>query len=447
MVRKVLFIAALVGIISLSEGRGTAPAEVRPAGDWTVSVTVPGNPPLSEVVEIPRPGMIAVTNEKYEKLPDFDAKKSGWSKGIRLNGVIAAECTAQGALDPDSLVVRDGPGISATTFRKGMDYEADLDWGSVGRLPQGGIKPEQAVFIAYRHAKLRLDSIVFSADGKIVLKTGTPHLVMPEAPALEPGETRLANIFISGRLNALSDDNLFPILETAYPDPQKPSVAEQLLPKTLEKLRSGETLKILAWGDSVTTFNRYQSMFVERLRARYPRANIELVTEAWGGRNTGSYLAEAPGAPHNYQEKVLAQKPDLIISEFVNDASLNEQQVEERYGKFLADFQNLGAEWIILTPHYVRPDRMGLATQKNIDEDPRPYVKGLRLFAEKHPVALADASLRYGRLWRQGIPYLTLMENTINHPNVFGHTIFTDSLMALFPNVASGGSRQPGLDQ
>jgi hypothetical protein len=28
--------------------------------------------------------------------------------------------------------------------------------------------------------------------------------------------------------------------------------------------------------------------------------------------------------------------------------------------------------------------------------------------------------LRYGRLWRQGIPYLTLMENNINHPNVFG---------------------------
>jgi hypothetical protein len=25
------------------------------------------------------------------------------------------------------------------------------------------------------------------------------------------------------------------------------------------------------------------------------------------------------------------------------------------------------------------------------------------------------------------------MENNINHPNVFGHTLFADSLMALFP--------------
>jgi hypothetical protein len=60
-------------------------------------------------------------------------------------------------------------------------------------------------------------------------------------------------------------------------------------------------------------------------------------------------------------------------------------------------------------------------------------VKGVRLFAERHGVALADASARYGRLWRQGIPYLTLMENNINHPNLYGHGIFADSLMALFP--------------
>jgi hypothetical protein len=46
---------------------------------------------------------------------------------------------------------------------------------------------------------------------------------------------------------------------------------------------------------------------------------------------------------------------------------------------------------------------------------------------------LADAARRYGRLWRQGIPYLTLMENGINHPNLAGHQILADSLLALFP--------------
>src|SRR6185503_20765369 len=88
----------------------------------------------------------------------------------------------------------------------------------------------------------------------------------------------------------------------------------------------------------------------------------------------------------------------------------------------------------ILTPHYVRPDWMGLSREREIDDDPRPYVAGLRQFAAKHPVALADAARRYGRLWRQGIPYSSLMVNSINHPDARGMKIFADALMELFPD-------------
>ena len=171
---------------------------------------------------------------------------------------------------------------------------------------------------------------------------------------------------------------------------------------------------------------------MNRLKKRFPKAEIDLVTEAWGGQSTASYLAEPPGAEHNYQEKILAAKPDLIILEFVNDAPLNPDQVEQRYSRLLGDFQAIGAEWIILTPHYVRPDWMGLTREREIDEDPRPYVAGVRAFAAKHGIALADASLRYGRLWRQGIPYSSLMHNNINHPDIRGMKLFADSLMVLF---------------
>ena len=160
---------------------------------------------------------------------------------------------------------------------------------------------------------------------------------------------------------------------------------------------------------------------------------IELVTEAWGGRNTDSYRAEPPGSVHNYQEKVLNVKPDLVVSEFVNDAGFDEAGTLRRYSRIRDEFRAIGAEWIILTPHYVRPDWMKLASEKNIDDDPRPYVKALRQFAAESGIALAEGSLRYGRLWRQGIPYSTLMMNSINHPNPFGHGLFADALMELFP--------------
>jgi len=72
-------------------------------------------------------------------------------------------------------------------------------------------------------------------------------------------------------------------------------------------------------------------------------------------------------------------------------------------------------------------------TQGYLGDDPRPYVQMLRRFAREQEVALADAAARYGRLWRQGIPYSTLMVNACNHPDARGMAIFVDSLMALFP--------------
>ena len=282
---------------------------------------------------------------------------------------------------------------------------------------------------------MRLDAIVLQANGSIVLRKGEPHIALPKPPETAAGETRLANIYIAGHMEKLGPANLFPVLETAYPEAPKPSPtpAEQFLPKTMAKLKGGQPLKILAWGDSVTDMRLWQTQFVERLKRRFPTAKIELVTEAWGGRNSGSYLAEPPGSAHNYREKVLGAKPDLVISEFVNDSSLQAKDVQRQYGGFLKDFVGIGAEWIILTPHYVGPSWMGFTQQKEIDDDPRPYVKSLREFAQQHKVALADASLRWGRLWRQGIPYLTLLGNGINHPDERGHRLFADAIEALFP--------------
>jgi len=418
---------------------GTSPArrvDLELIGDWSLRVTVHGDPgPVHATLEVPRPTRVEVCEERYEDLQAFDPQAGGWKRGTPLSGVRACECTVKDALDPKSLVVRDPAGN--IMYEQGRDFAADLAWGTVGRLPGGRIAAGQPVCMSYTYVRRRLDSVLLTADGDIALRAGAPQVAMCEAPPLAGGETRLANVFVAGLLSALTPDNLFPILETAYPEPPPavPTIAEARLPRTVAKLRAGELLRILAWGDSVTAYRRWQTLFVDRLRTRFPRARIELVTEAWGGRNTGSYLAEPAGSEHNYQEKVLDRRPDLVVSEFVNDASLQPAEVAARYGKLLADFRALGAEWIILTPHYVLPDWMGLTRQREIDEDPRPYVAGLRQFAAKHGVALADASLRYGRLWRQGIPYLTLMENNINHPNPFGHALFADSLMALFPRT------------
>lgn len=419
-----------------------ASASFKITGDWQLEVTVPnGGSNITANVTVAPPSIRVVKTEKYDRLPLFNSNNpAGWSKGMPLRGVFAQECSTPGLLDPASLTMRSSTNSDATAFEPGKDFGADPFWGTVGRLPQGRIAENQPVYISYRQGMLRIDSIVLTSNQHILVRQGEPRSSVPLPPKIEPDETLLGNIWFPGSNAKLTTNELFPILETAYPEPEKtsPTMAEMLLPKTMAKIRQGQPVKILAWGDSVTDgaylkHGRWQEQFVERLRKRFPNAKIELVTEAWGGRNTTSYLSEPPGSVHNYQEKVLAKRPDLIISEFVNDAWLDENQVEQRYSKLLGDFQAVNAEWIILTPHYVRPDWMGLSKMRDCDEDPRPYVKGLRKFAARHSVALADVSLRYGRLWRQGIPYNTIMVNSINHPDERGMKIFADALMEIFP--------------
>ena len=426
------------GFLMAATAVSAAPAVLTLAGDWQVNVAADG---VAATVTVDGPETVKVAEERIGKLPVFNPKAAQYARGAKLAGVRAQECSVRHAMDPDSLLVRAAPG--AVPFVRGKDYEAELTWGCVGRLEGGAIAAEAPVVVSYAYGTMRLDAVTLTADKKIVLRKGAPHVSLPEAPALAAGETRLANIWVTARLRKLSETNLFPVLEAAYPEPPKtaPTAAEKLIPKTLAKLAAGGKVHLLAWGDSVTADgflpdpekDRWQAQFVRRLRARYPKAEIVLTTEAWGGRNTDSYRNEPPGSVHNYKEKVLDAKPDLIVSEFVNDAGFNEAAVFQRYGRIRDEFNAIGAEWIILTPHYVRPDWMGLAAEKGIDDDPRPYVTALRKFAQENNLALADASLRYGRLWRQGIPYSTLMMNNINHPNPFGMGIFADALMALFP--------------
>ena len=442
-------LAAAMACVGLSLAAFAEEPKLSLAGDWLIhaEAVAPSGAVLKRDFQIQPVAAVEVRKELCGKIPDFNPKAwGGWEKGYALKGLKGQETTVKDALDPASLKIRSAD--SKAVYVKGKDYNAEIEWGSVGRIPGGAIAERQAVLIDYSFHPQRIDSIVISADGReLALKQGAPHICQPLPPAFAPGEIAVGCIYFApGRIDRLTDANLFPILERGFPESLAASAkgsAEKLLPKTMNKLRSGGKLKILAWGDSVTDASylqdkersRWQSQFVARLKAKYPSADIELSTEAWGGHDTASYLAEPPGSVHNYKEKVLAAKPDLVIMEFINDAWLDQKTVDERYGRFLSDFKEIGAELIINTPHYSRPDWMqdGSKLQKGIDDDPRPYVKALRVFAAKNGVALSDVSMRYGRLWRQGIPYLTLLCNNINHPDAQGLSIFADSLMNLFP--------------
>ncbi len=435
-VSAILLIIALIGAIENSQG-----AEFKLIGDWTIEVKEGAQ---VKKLSIDQPEYNTVTDEKYSSVALFKPKGSPWNRGERLKGVIAYECTIADAIVPGSVKVRLTKG-TGEYLKPGTDYMLDEKNGNFGRIEGKGIPANTKAYVSYSNVMMRLDSIIRQADGSLSVVRGQSHASTPAPADLLKGQVRIAVIWINGRIDKLTQDNIFPIesgeedLSHARRSPAGiEPVAKKLVPKSWKKLVRGEKIRILAWGDSVTDAgylpkqDRWQSQLVAQLQKEFPNAKIELITEAWGGRNSDSYRNEPAGSPKNYKEKVLALKPDLIVSEFVNDSGMNEVRVAKRYGEMLADFRAIGAEWIICTPHYVRPAWMNLTSLKNIDEDPRAYTKGLRIFAEKNGIALADASRSYGRLWRKGIPYIVLMTNNINHPNKYGMSIFADNIANLF---------------
>lgn len=438
MLRYIATVFYVILLVNLCSGE---PAVMTLTGDWTIDVQFRGQ---TATLKIDPADQFEVKAEKYDGLPLYNEQRT-WNSELVLAQTKGTDAFPTSfALVSGSVIVRDNSGADAKTFEQGKDYNVFTRWAAIGRTPESRIGEHQPVWIDYRYGKMRIDSVILTKSGQIELRKGTPHIMMPEPPAIAGNEQRLGNIYIEANRERLDANALFSILETEFPEPEKisgNSVAEKLLPKTMAKINSGETLRILAWGDSVTDGSylkdpkteRWQEQFVKRLRERFPNAKIELTTEAWGGRGSGSYLAEPPGSQYNFKEKVLDSKPDLIIMEFVNDAYLSGDALVKQYSILLESFHKIGAEWIILTPHYVRTDWMGLDRERDIDDDPRQYVKDVRRFAADNQIALADAAARYGRLWRQGIPYSTLMSNNINHPNKIGLKIFADALMELFP--------------
>ena len=382
---------------------------------------------------------VEVRDERHDSLPVFNPKTGGWRKGARLKELITVECTATGLLLPESVKVNTAPG-AGTRFTHGADYEMDGFWATVGKLEAGAIKEGQPVWIDYDYVPCRLDSVVVDSEGKVKYVEGKPGTALVQPPSLSIGETAIANIWLEGKTEALTDNNLFPIEEMGKPETSGEAQAEKYLPKTSAKLHAGEKVTIVAWGDSVTDGGgvesslalRYQNQFARMLGERYPKATINMLTAAWGGRGSRDYLEAPRGGAKDFVRDVLEPKPDLVTIEFVNDAYLDEEQTQIHYKKILNLLQENGSEVILITPHLVRPDWMQVTGMK-FDEDPRPYVRGLHRFARENRVALADASRLWCALWRQGIPYLTLEANSINHPDERGHRMFAEALMEVFP--------------
>jgi lysophospholipase L1-like esterase len=373
------------------------------------------------------------------------AKPNAWSSGTPLPSLLTADprngiggVTEEGALDPDSLVLTHDHKILV----EGKDYLIDPKWGTLGIAPGSSVTINDQVTARYRYFLLRLDSIVRGADGKEYVKQGKSAVTTPHPPDLAAGEVRIANIYVPYRCDGRSaNTQVLAVLEDSK-DASTHTVAGRI-PRTLAKLQSGQAVKIVCWGDSITAGgdastpqDRYPAIFESRLRAKYPNADIVVKAVAAGGSTSREWLYPEKflygwGSTKLDFNDVLKEKPDLVTIEFANDAYIDAPQtLPDIYNDILNRLTAAGAEVIVITPSFFNLEYMKFHSDQ--DQDARQYDFFVRKFANEHQLGIADVSSRWEHLFKEGIPYTTYLKNSINHPDNRGHLMFVDELMKNF---------------
>jgi lysophospholipase L1-like esterase len=341
--------------------------------------------------------------------------------------------TEHGSLVAGSLVIKKGD----RELVLDKDYLLDPAWGTVGIGPTPSISPTETVTASYRYALLRLDSVVQANDGSQVVRTGVSRITTPHTPELGPGEKRLANILVPYNSDG-NDGILFPVIEDASLAVTGTTVGR--IPRTLAKLRAGKPVTIVAWGDSLTAGGdaslpemRYPSVLERMLRARFGSADIHVVAVGAGGSTSRQWLypVKFPYGGHLSWDMVVASHPDVVIVEFSNDNFISDPQtIPVIYDDILDRNKAAGAEAILLTPSYMDFSLMQFTSYT--DPDKRRIVSFYHQLADQKHLALADAAARWGHLYKEGIPYTTLLVNSYNHPDDRGHEMFAEELFKCF---------------
>jgi lysophospholipase L1-like esterase len=211
--------------------------------------------------------------------------------------------------------------------------------------------------------------------------------------------------------------------------PQPVDVAAQL-PKTLEKLKAGKPLKVIAYGDSITAggeASRVELEYTPRwirevLKPKFPNSEITFENGATGGDTTAQGV-------QRLEQKVLTRSPDLVLIAFgMNDNNVSGvplAQFQHNLRGMIADIRRrTGAEVILLSTFPPNPEWHFNSHQM------QSYAKATKDVAAEVNAPYADVFGVWEKVLKRKDPS-SLLGNNINHPNDFGHWLYVVALEGL----------------
>jgi acyl-CoA thioesterase I len=198
-----------------------------------------------------------------------------------------------------------------------------------------------------------------------------------------------------------------------------------ILSNTIRKLGTGEPLRIIALGDSLTQGWMVRKGFLaflsEMLKKKYPSSRVEII-------NRGIPGDTADGGLCRLRHDVLDHDPDLVFIQFgLNDAfsGVHPGRFEAAVQAIVDQIKNdTDAEILILTSVPVLYERM--------DEIADDFYSRLEAIAGKESLPIA----RVHRYWmariEEGLDFGSLVQADQVHPTVEGYRLMAEAIMEHF---------------
>jgi lysophospholipase L1-like esterase len=203
----------------------------------------------------------------------------------------------------------------------------------------------------------------------------------------------------------------------------------RFLKATLAKLKAGEPVKIVAFGDSITAggdASKPELIFWQRwaneLQQSHPRSRITAINGATGGDTSAQGLKRL-------QAKVLNEKPDLVLIGFgMNDHNIRSvpiPQFEQNLKQMIARIRSETSAEVILFSAFPPNPKWKFGSHRMAD-----YAAATERVARDTACAYADIFNNWQALAARKKPE-DLLGNNINHPNDFGHWIYFRTISEL----------------
>lgn len=190
--------------------------------------------------------------------------------------------------------------------------------------------------------------------------------------------------------------------------------------RTINLVFHGHSVPAGYWTNhEVHTLESYPNLVLNKLKAKYPYAVINVIITAIGGEN--SVKGETR------MDRVFAHQPDVIFIDYaLNDRSAGLGKAKTAWEKMIAAAAERNVKVILLT---ASPDqRVDILKEGN---DLGLHSEQIREMARSHEVGLVDSFALFRQIAELEGSVISHMSH-VNHPNEKGHEVIASAIMKWF---------------